>query len=341
MNFKEDYQIKEFEKLNINEKRFIQDKRQKKNSILILIIIILFIIIFICCMFFFSKLEKRINHIIKFKYIEKDINKEIIKKLDFVINKLKFIKQESESNKKLDNYNNNNIYYMLSIKEVLGYNKIRIGNNNDGGYILLNDLKNIKIGYSFGISREISFDKGLADKNIDVFMYDHTINKLPFENPKFHWKKIGLTGRNNNDNMKTLPDLIEENGHSNEKNMILKIDIESNEWDVFQYLPTKNLRQFKYIVAELHFSNSSKVNYYSILKKLQETHQIFHIHCNNCGRIIKLNRFIICNLLEISFIQKEGYKFIEDNNIYPIKDLDYKNCKSKEEISYLINLFNK
>jgi hypothetical protein len=223
MNFKEDYQIKEFEKLNINEKRFIQDKRQKKISILILIIIILFIIIIICCMFFFSKLEKRINHIIKFKYIEKDINKEIIKRLDFVINKLKFIKQESESNKKLDNYNNNNIYYMLSIKEVLGYNKIRIGNNNDGGYILLNDLKNIKIGYSFGISREISFDKGLADKNIDVFMYDHTINKLPFENPKFHWKKIGLTGRNNNDNMKTLPDLIEENGHSNEKNKVWSI----------------------------------------------------------------------------------------------------------------------
>ena len=94
-------------------------------------------------------------------------------------------------NKKIDNYNNNNFYYLLSIKEVLGYKKIRIGKNKDGGYILLNDLKNIKIGYSFGISREISFDKGLADKNIDVFMYDHTINKLPFENSKFHWKKIG------------------------------------------------------------------------------------------------------------------------------------------------------
>jgi hypothetical protein len=195
-------------------------------------------------------------------------------------------------------------------------------------YFFLND--------SFGISREISFDKGLADKNIDVFMYDHTINKLPFENSKFHWKKIGLTGRNINGNMKTLPDLIEENGHSKEKNMILKLDIESNEWDVFQYLPIKNLRQFKYIVAEFHFSDSSKVDYYNILKKLQETHQIFHIHCNNCGRIIKLNRYSICSLLEISFIQKEGYEFIDDNNIYPIQNLDYKNCKKKEDISYLI-----
>ena len=44
---------------------------------------------------------------------------------------------------------------MLSTREVFGYKKVRIGNKGDGGYILLNDLKNIKIGYSFGISREI------------------------------------------------------------------------------------------------------------------------------------------------------------------------------------------
>ena len=80
--------------------------------------------------------------------------------------------------------------------EVLGYNKIRIGNKTDGGYILLNDLKNIKISYCFWKDQEISFEKELADKNIDIFMYDHTINKLPFEISKFHWKKIGLCGKN-------------------------------------------------------------------------------------------------------------------------------------------------
>ena len=53
-------------------------------------------------------------------------------------------------------------------------------------------------------------------------MYDPTINKLPFENSKFHWKKIGLIGRNiNKNNMKTLPELIDENGHSKEKNNTL------------------------------------------------------------------------------------------------------------------------
>ena len=41
-----------------------------------------------------------------------------------------------------------NIYNLLSIKEVLGYKKIRIGSIGEGGYILLNDLKEIKIAYT-------------------------------------------------------------------------------------------------------------------------------------------------------------------------------------------------
>ena len=38
-------------------------------------------------------------------------------------------------------------------------------------------------------------------------------------------------------NMSTLPELIKENGHSKEENMILKMDIESYEWEVLQDLP--------------------------------------------------------------------------------------------------------
>ena len=73
----------------------------------------------------------------------------------------------------------------------------------------------------------------MADKGIDVYMYDHTTRSLPFENPKFHFKKIGLAGGQKKDyNLKRLNELLIENGHTQEKNMILKIDIECNEWDV-------------------------------------------------------------------------------------------------------------
>lgn len=72
----------------------------------------------------------------------------------------------------------------------------------------------------------------MADRGIDVYMYDHTINSLPYNNTKFHWKKIGITGKNKNNKMlKSLENLIIENGHSSEENMILKMDVEGAEWE--------------------------------------------------------------------------------------------------------------
>ena len=338
--------ITEGEKTNLNGSNILK-RKTKKNSFFnkkIIIIFILFIIIFFLISIIL-KLEKKYNNIIKFSDNNNLLNQKIIDQLNFIEVKMQILEENqrilSNKEKIITNYNNN-IYYLLSPMEVLGYNKIRIGSEADGGYIFLNDLKNIKIAYSFGIGTKISFDKELADKNIDIFMYDHTIDKLPFENSKFHWKKIGLYGKNINEtNMSTISELIKENGHSKEENMILKIDIESYEWEVFQDLPINIMKQFKYIVGEFHLIEKDKFQYYNIFKKILGTHQIFHIHCNNCGEIINLNKFKICNLLEISFIQREGYKFTNDYNNYPIEGLDYKNCENKTDLDYIINLINK
>ena len=175
-------------------------------------------------------------------------------------------------------------------------------------------------GFFFvNISNIISFDKDLADRGIDIFMYDHTIDKLPFNHSKFHWKKIGLTSEfKKYENMKTLYELLKENGHLNEKNMILKIDIESNEWDILNEIQDNILNQFKYIVLELHFIKEEEYElYFNCLKKL-----LFEIGENP-----------ICNVLEISYIIKEGNQFHKDNSKYPIKGFDYKICPEKENIN--------
>ena len=97
------------------------------------------------------------------------------------------------------------IYHLLSPKKVVGQKRILLGKKSDGSYVLLDNFTNIKIAYSFGIQGNVIFDKALADRGIDVYMYDHTINKLPYENPKFHWKKIGICGKNQNQtNLKDL-----------------------------------------------------------------------------------------------------------------------------------------
>ena len=50
------------------------------------------------------------------------------------------------------------IYHLILPKEVLGKQRIILGEWHDGCYILLNDFKIIKIAYSFGIRTNIQFD---------------------------------------------------------------------------------------------------------------------------------------------------------------------------------------
>ena len=214
-----------------------------------------------------------------------------------------------------------------------------IGPKGDGGYVLMDDFHNISIAYSFGISGDVSFDAALAKKNIDIYMYDHTIKRLPYNNSKFHWKKIGITGNiQNNKSLQTLKEILHNNGHLNEKNMILKMDVEHSEWESLINTPDEILKKFKYIAIEYHFDKKEKIYlYYNVLKKLKNTHQVFYLHCNNCGGYFYFGNFTICNALEVSYIIKEGNQFEKDESVYPIPEFDFKNCL-KPSLDFNFNL---
>ncbi len=221
------------------------------------------------------------------------------------------------------------IYHLILPKKVVGKNRILLGEKKDGCYVLLDDFDNIKIAYSFGISRNIQFDKSLADKGIDVYMYDHTIDSLPYTNSKFHWKKIGLCGSNTNKTLlKTLDQLMKENGHFNEKNMILKIDIEHWEWESINSVNEDILKKFKYIAIEYHFRDEKSFDnqnmYYNVLKKISKTHQSFYARCNgNRSKKINFGYNRICQILEVSYILRENNIFIKDETVYPLYEFDY------------------
>ena len=218
----------------------------------------------------------------------------------------------------------NCFYHLLLTKKVVGKERILLGDKNDGSYVLLNDFENIKYAYSFGIADRIQFDDDLAKRNIDVYMYDHTISQLPHNNEKFHWKKIGIAGNaEKNYQLKTLEDLIVENGHSNEYNMILKIDVEEAEWNSLNDLSEERIKQFKYIVIEYHFLKESNIKlYHDVLKKIYKTHQPFYHRCHGRENLIILENNIICKYLEVSYVIRDNYQFEKDDTIYPLYEWD-------------------
>lgn len=79
------------------------------------------------------------------------------------------------------------LHELLHLAKINGAALVRIGKDNDGGYIMPDDFgSDDKIAYSFGINDDVSWDKAMASRGYDVFMYDHTIDGLPEENPRFH-----------------------------------------------------------------------------------------------------------------------------------------------------------
>ena len=229
------------------------------------------------------------------------------------------------------------IHKLLHISKVEGFDLVRIGRDNDGGYIMLNDFNQGGIAYSFGISDEVSWDKDMARRGYDVFMYDHTIKKLPEENSRFHFFRQGLSSsKNNSEQLKTLEYFIKQNNHDNQSDMILKMDVEGAEWGFLESVKPETLSQFSQLTFEFHDiinrQSLKKYSLYFILRKINETHQLIHLHANNNGAYITVGGKNFCSLFEVTYVLRDKYKFVSDYDVnLPLK-LDMPNIKAFPEI---------
>ena len=130
-----------------------------------------------------------------------------------------------------------------------------------------------------------------------------------------------------------------ENGHTQEQNMILKIDVESAEWNSLNDLPENILTQFKYILIEYHFRNKTDGQlYYNVIKKLSKNHQPFYLRCHSRYKLRNFGNNRICRTLEVSYVIKKDHTFTADDEIYPIYELDYTRPQNINYTEFNINL---
>ena len=206
---------------------------------------------------------------------------------------------------------------------------IRTGRDYDGGYVMADCFSDCTVAYSLGICDDVSWDKDMAERNIDVYMYDHTIDGLPEQDTRFHFFKTGLAGEDSG-NLKTLGTIIRENDHENNKNMILKMDIEGWEWEVINQ--TDCISQFSQIAVELHgLCDFDNKNIIPALDKLNETHIPVHIHANNCSPVMFFGGLVLPDALEVTYLRKTDFEFSENTRSFPT-ELDMVNDPSKPEI---------
>jgi Methyltransferase FkbM domain len=205
-------------------------------------------------------------------------------------------------------------------RKVVGFEKVRLGRDSDGGYIHVDDFSGVEAALSFGISDDVSWDLDIARRNIPVHQFDHTIDKPPADNPKlfFHKKRVAAS---NEPGAMSL-DSVVERFLAGCNRAILKIDIEGNEWAVFHAASTTTLARFSQIVCEFHGLQhagdpSWSEHFLAVLRKLRSLFEVVHVHGNNAQPFINLGNLVLPTLLEVTFANRHDYQFAETDEIFP------------------------
>jgi hypothetical protein len=216
--------------------------------------------------------------------------------------------------------------------------KIRLGEKNDGGYVIGELDRSYDFYISAGVSNEESFSRDFINKynisKLNAAAFDGTIDNYPYH----YTKNIFFYKRNispfKDDKNATLDYFM--NKYSN---IFLKMDIEGGEYPWLLYLTKDKLNTFLQITIEFHglYDNSWGNNHkdkLECLKKLSETHYVIHTHGNNFSGTTMINGNACPDVLEITYIRKDY--FVEkpqlNTTTFPIENLDYPNNPSLTDI---------
>jgi hypothetical protein len=217
----------------------------------------------------------------------------------------------------------------LSTDEI---SKVRVGSDADGGYVLLNDFGSIHSALSFGVGQEMTWDLELARKGISVHQFDHTIDAPPAHHDliTFHRRRIAPA---QGDMSESLASALSLAGN---QPSIVKMDIEGDEWDVLEATDSACLRTVAQFVCEFHgFERIDEDDWYAkatrVLRKIQETFAVVHVHANNYGLLRTRGNIAFPDILEVTFANREFYTLRPSDEIFPT-ELDAANRSDLPDI---------
>jgi FkbM family methyltransferase len=236
-------------------------------------------------------------------------NRKILWFEDFCFIPYKFIlRKEILDNKLLD------VYFVND--------KIRYGDNSDGGYVICNNLSyDCYISAGVGDNESFSYDFLEVHKNIPSFAFDGTIDNLPNDTLSltFIKKNISNIESDTTTNLVSLVNKFED--------VFLKMDIEGLEIDWIMETEGLGFGKFKQMVIEFHnlLLDERVLN---CIEKINQTHFLIHKHGNNNS----FSEMGIPNVIELTFLRKNEVKVIElSKETFPTH-LDYPNNNSFPDI---------
>ncbi|MDO6413646.1 hypothetical protein Q4F19_04555 [Sphingomonas sp. BIUV-7] len=211
---------------------------------------------------------------------------------------------------------------LLQPARAIGYDKVRLGNIGDGGYICLDDFADIDTAFSFGINDDVSWDRDAADRGLTIYQFDHTVDDPMPSDDRFVFEKKMIAPDRGPDR-ETISDLVKHHDRGNKKpNIFLKMDIENAEWNAILATDRAELSRFSQIVCELHYFQglsdpAHRGAVFEALNKIHQDYAVVHIHANNYAGWCDLANIITPCVLEVTFANRALYHFEDTDELFP------------------------
>jgi len=207
---------------------------------------------------------------------------------------------------------------------------IRFGPAGDGGYLIPNDLEGIRHCFSPGVSTVSGFERDCANLGMKVFLADASVDAPPDQHELFVFTKkfIGGTSRAG---FITLDDWVADSTDDKESDLIMQIDIEGYEYEVFLAASKALMQRFRILVIEFHALDEllgiwpgKPEQMVQVFNKILQTHSCVHIHPNNfCGHV-QHGSMTIPRVMEFTFLRKDRISEATYQTIFP-HPLDFDN----------------
>jgi hypothetical protein len=222
------------------------------------------------------------------------------------------------------------------------FEKLRLGKNNDGGYVTVNLPESYDFFISGGISNDISFEEHLLQlhPNLICCAFDGTISQLPHNHNRIFFYNKNL-GNANNNILTNLHEYIQPHN-----NIFLKMDIEGHEFRIMPTIIENNLmNKIKQLVIEIHspadiqmfpvyFKGLGDIDnnkMFDLLHKINTTHTLVHFHANNGCKITTINNIKIPHVFELTYIRNDFVKEKIHNTDPLPTPLDMKNIPWQDD----------
>jgi len=187
---------------------------------------------------------------------------------------------------------------------------IRIGDPGDGGYLVPDDLQEIRCCFSPGVYQVATFEQHLLDRGIPCYLADRTVDAAPIKHDMIDFEKKHL-GVVNDDDQMTLSSWVGRHaGGDDPRDLMLQMDIERAEYTVLLDTPASVLERFRIIVIEFHdldklFDRTVFRFYDSVFSKLLSWFHVVHLHPNNVSPPVGRDGLEVPRVMEATFYRKD------------------------------------